>query len=287
MLAIYKKEMRAYFTHMMGYIFLAFMLLIMGIWFVQANIRGANTNFHAVLTNTTMFFFMLIPVITMRMFTEEIRQKTDALLFTSPLSIFSIVMGKFLAAFSLFMVATLITIIMPLMINQYGELPVSQIVGTYIGFVLVGAACIAVGVFISVLTDNQIIAAVSTFGAIFVMFLMNQVAASMPTSTFASFMFVAAIIIIFVAIWYNATRNIWATIVVAALSLLVAGGLYFFNNLIFDGIIIRVLLWFSIFARFGNFSVGILNINDLVYYLSFSTLFVYLTVNVIEKRRWR
>ena len=287
MLAIYKKEMRGYFTHMMGYIFLAFMLLIMAIWFVVSNVRGASPNFQAVLTNTTIFFFVLIPVLTMRMFTEEIRQKTDVVLFTSPLSIAGIVVGKFLAAFSLFLVATGVTVIMPVMLSQYGELPVSQIAGTYIGFILVGAACIAVGVFISVLTDNQIIAAVATFGAIIVMFLMNMVASSMPTSTFASLMFVGIMVLMFVGVWYNATRNIVATSVFAIVALAVALGLYFFNNLIFEGIIVRVLLWFSIFARFENFSRGIIHISDIVYYLSFSALFVYLTVNVIEKRRWR
>ncbi|MCL2286649.1 MAG: ABC transporter permease [Firmicutes bacterium] len=287
MLAIYRKEMRAYFTHMMGYVFLAFMLLVIGIGFALANVLSMSANFHRALESATMFFFILIPVLTMRLFSEEARQKTDQLIFTSPLSIVSIVVGKFFAAFSLFLLAMGITVIMPVMISRFGEVPVSHVAGTYIGFALIGAACIAVGVFISVLTDNQIIAAVMTIAAIFVMFIINAVAAMMPTTTFASFMFVLLVIAAVVAIWYNATRKIIATVIVAVIALAFAGGLYMFNNLIFDGIIVRVLLWFSLFGRFENFSRGILNINDIVYYISFSALFVYLTVNVIEKRRWR
>ena len=287
MIAIYKKEMRAYLTHMMGYVFLAFMLLVVGIGFTLGNVFGMNANFQAALQSATMFFFILIPVLTMRLFSEETRQKTDQLIFTSPLSVLSIVLGKFFAAFSLFLLAMAITIVMPIMLSRFGEVPVSHVAGTYIGFALIGAACIAVGVFISVLTDNQIIAAVVTIGAVFVMFIMSTVAAIMPTTTLASFIFVLLVIAAVVAIWYNATRKIIATIIVALVALAIAVGLYMWSNLIFDGIIVRVLLWFSIFERFGSFSRGILNISDMVYYVSFCALFLYLTVNVIEKRRWR
>jgi len=288
MIAIYKKELRAYFTHMMGYIFLAFMLLVIGIGFALSNVWSLSANFHLALQSATMFFFIIIPVLTMRLFSEEARQKTDQLIFTSPLSIPSIVLGKFFAAFTLFTFALVITLVLPIMLSRFAEeLPLEQIAGSYIGFALIGAACIAVGVFISVLTDNQIIAAVITIGAIFLMFIMTTLASIMPTSPWASLVFVALVIVAAVGVWYNATRNIAATVIAAAVALAVAGGLWFFNNLIFDGILVRVLLWFSIFGRFNNFARGILNINDVVYYISFAALFVYLTVNVIEKRRWR
>ena len=287
MTAIYKKEMRAYLTHMMGYVFLAFMVFFIGFGFSFSNVRGMNSNFSMALEGATIYFFILIPVLTMRLFSEETRQKTDQLIFTSPLSVLSIVLGKFFAAFSLFLLAMGITVVMPAMLSHFGELPLSQIVGTYIGFALIGAACIAVGVFVSVLTDNQIIAAVITIGVVFVMFIMNTVAALMPTTTLASFVFVLLIIAAVVIVWYNATRKVLASVILAVVAIAAVIGLYMFNNLIFDGIIVRVLLWFSIVVRFGNFSRGILNISDLIYYLSFIALFLYLTVNVIEKRRWR
>ena len=287
MTAIYKKEMRTFFTQMTGYVFIGFLLLLVGIWFVFLNLMTFSANFHVVLGNVTIFFFILIPTLTMRIFSEEAKQKTDQLLFTSPLNAAQIVVGKFLAAITLFLLGVFISVLLPLMIRGSAELPVNQILGAYIGFVLLGIACIAVGIFISVLTENQIIAAVATMGAIFVLFLIDMIALSLPTSTFASLMFVVFVIAAATAIWYNSIKNIAASVIFGICACLVAGGLYLYDNHIYDGVIVRVLLWFSIFARFNTFGHGILHISDVVYYISFSLLFVYLTVNVIEKRRWR
>ena len=287
MRAIYKKEMRTYFTQMSGYVFLSFLVMFVAVWYILGNLMDLDSNFHLTLTNVIIFFFVLLPVITTRLFSEEIRQKTDQLIFTSPLTVPGIVVGKFLAALTLFLIATALTLVMPFMIRNHGNLPVSQIAGTYIGFVLLGASCIAIGVFISCLSESQIIVAIGTMAAIFVMFLMDAIAMAMPTSAFSSFMFVAFIIAAFTAIWYNATKNKIATGIMGAAAIAFALGLYFYNNLIYDGVIIRVLHWFSLFSRFHNFTRGILNLADVVYYVSFSVLLVYLTINVIEKRRWR
>jgi len=288
MIPIYKKEIRTYFTQMMGYLFLAFMTILIGLFFTLINLMFRDANFQIVLSSTSLFFLFLIPILTMRLFSEEARHKTDQLLFTSPLSIAQIVLGKFFAALTLFLIAVAITALFPIMLSRFAEsMPASRIIGTYIGWVLVGVSCISVGVFISVLTDNQIIAAVGTFAALFLMFLMDAFAMSMPTSAFASLAFVGLIIVGVAAIWFNSTRNVISSVVVAILGLAVAIGLYFFNNLIFDGIIVRSLRWFSVYARFDRFTSGILNINDIVYYVSFCVLFIYLSINVIEKRRWR
>ena len=288
MISIYKKEMRTYFSNMMGYMFLAFMTMLIGLFFTLISLWSRNANFQNVLNNTTLFFLFLIPILTMRLFSEETRNKTDLLLFTSPLSVRQIVLGKFFAAFSVFMLATAITFIFPLMISRFAEgMPVSRIVGTYIGWVLIGVCCIAVGVFISVLTENQIIAAAGTFAAIFAMFLMEAFSMSMPTTTLASLVFVGIIIVGVAGIWFNSTRNVISSIVVGLIGIAVAVGLYIYNNLIFDGIIVRTLNWFSIYARYDAFGAGIVNLSDIVYYVAFIALFIYLSINVIQKRRWR
>jgi len=288
MIPIYKKEMRTYFTQMMGYIFLAFMLILIGLFFTIMNLMARSAAFQMVLSSTTIFFLFLVPILTMRLFSEEARHKTDQLLYTSPLSVSQIVIGKFLAATSLFLILSVVTMLFPLMLSRFAEsMPVSRIVGTYIGWILVGICCIAVGVFISVLTDNQIVAAAGTFAALFMMFLMEAFAMSMPTSAFASLMFVGFIVLAVAGIWFNSTRNVLSSVIVAGIGIAVAVGLYFFNNLIYDGIIVRVLRWLSVYARFDSFAAGIVNLNDIVYYVSFCVLFIYLSINVIEKRRWR
>ena len=288
MIPIYKKEMRTYFTQMMGYLFLAFLLLLIGMFFILANVRNRDAGFHHVLVGTSTFLLFLVPILTMRLFSEEARNKTDQLLFTSPLSVTQIVLGKFFAAFTLFMIAVAIAAIFPLLLGRFAEsMPTSRIVGAFIGWILLGICCIAVGVFISVITNSQIVAAVGTFAALFIMFLMDAFAIVMPTTTLASLIFVGIIILAVAGIWYNSTRNVISSGIVACVGVIIAVVLYLINSLIYDGIIVRVLNWFSIYARFDSFASGILHLSDIVYYLSFCALFVYLSINVIEKRRWR
>jgi ABC-2 type transport system permease protein len=291
MTAIYKKELRAYFTQMVGYAFLAFMLFLIGMNFSFGNIYSGNGRFGDTLAaaSGSFMFFILVPILTMRLFSEETRHKTDQLLYTSPLSVMQIVLGKFLAAFSLFLIGTGITVLFPLILTRYATagIPTNQIAGSYMGFILIGACCVAVGMFISVLTDNQIIAAVATFAAIYVMFVIDVLAITMPVTAGASLLFVAGIILAVAGIWYYSTRNWLSSFILAVIGIAVAVGLYFYNNLIYDAIIVRVMLWFSLFTRFHALSVGVLNLSTIVYYLSFAALFVYLTMNVIEKRRWR
>jgi ABC-2 type transport system permease protein len=287
MTAIFKKEMRNYFTQMIGYLFLAFFLLITGIYFTMICVYSQSPAFYQVLSGITNFFFILIPALTMRLFSEETRHKTDQLLFTSPLSVGQIVVGKFLSALCLFAITIVVSFIFPLMIAPYGVLPMSQIVGAYLGYFLLGMSIISVGLFISVLTNNQIIAAVGTFAAVFAMYIMDSISSVMPTDTLSSMVFVAALIIAAAGVFYSSTKNILASLVVGGVGVVIAAVLYLINPLAYDGIIVKVLQWLSVYVRFGEIASGILNLADIVYYLAFTVLFIYLTVNVIEKRRWR
>ena len=287
MLPIYRKEMRMYFTQMIGYIFLTFLILLTGLFFSFVNVFSSNPNYYQVLSNTTIFFLILVPTLTMRLFAEEARHKTDQLLFTSPLTVRQIVIGKFLAALTLFLIGMGVTVLFPLILSFYGTIPVAQIAGAYLGYILLGVSYIAVGLFISVLTDNQIIAAVATFAALFVLNIMDALAQIMPSTTTASLIFVALLVLAAAAVLYSSTKNALAAGIVGILGAGGVAGLYLFNNLIFDGIIVKSLKWLSVYTRFINLMNGILNVSDIVYYVSFITLFIYMTVNVIEKRRWR
>ena len=287
MIPIYKKEMRTYFTHVSGYIFLTLFLLLVALFFVTTNVFTRNPAFHMTISQSTLLLFIMIPTLTMRLFSEEAKNKTDQLLYTSPITILNIVAGKFFAAFSLFFIAISATVLFPLLINRYGSLPVTQIIGTYIGFILLGACCIAVGVFISALTDNQIVAAVGAFAANFLLFVMETIALIMPTTTFASLLFVALIIVGVAGILYYSTKSILVSAIAGSIGVIIAIGLYFYNNLIYDGVIVRVLFWISLFSRFHTFSFGVLNLSDVIFYISFCALFIFMTINILEKRRWR
>ncbi len=287
MSAVFKKEIRTYFTTMSGYVFLGFFVLINAYFFSRFNVGEGSPDYSGTLTYTFSMFLILIPVLTMRLFAEEVRQKTDQLLYTSPISIWKIVFGKFFAATSLFLFGTVIIVLFPIILNYYGDVNFIQTFGCFLGYFLLGASLIAVGLFISVLTDNQIIAAVGTFAAVFFILMMDSVIMSMPVDTLSSTVFTVLVISLISFILYNSTKNIVISGAFFGVCLVAVSVLYFLDDLIFEGIIVRVLNWFSVLNHFESFYMGIFKLSDVVYYISFIYIFLYITINTIEKRRWR
>ncbi len=165
MLAIYKREMQAYFTAPLVYVYMGAYLLITGLFFSLNNLLGMSSD-------TTYFFgdiqfitIILLPVLTMRLFTDERRNKTDQLLITSPLSIWDIVLGKFFAACTVFLLSLVVTFTYIIIIGVYGIVTLPNVAANYLGLFLLGAGVISVGVLISAMTESQIIACVATVGA--------------------------------------------------------------------------------------------------------------------------
>lgn len=285
--AILKKELRTYFNTMTGYVFLGFFLLITGFYFSISCVFSGSSSFIDVLSSTLIPLLVLIPVLTMRLFSEEARQKTDQLLFTSPVSISQIVFGKFFAAAALFFCGIGITSLYAIILAQFGEVSFAETLTGIVGYFLMGCCFISVGLFISVLTDNQIISAVGTFAAMFFIFMLDSIASLMPVTTSANIKFILILILIVAFLIYNSTKNVYVGMIFAVLGCGAVGAVYFINHLLFDGVITKVLDWFSVLSRFESFNMGIFNISDIVYYITFSAAFLYLSINAIEKRRWR
>lgn len=286
MLSIFKKELRTYFNTITGYGFLGFFVLITGYFFVSQNIVSANANYNETLAGSMIMFLILVPVITMRLFAEEARQKTDQLLFSSPIKITDIVGGKFLAAVVLFLVGLVITLIFPIILSRFSEIDWGMTLIGLLGYFMMGACLISVGLFISVLTDNQIVAAAATFAVVFLLLMMDNISSSAPISVAASLIFVIILILAIAFILYNSTKNISVAGIFVLLGFVITGGLYLFKPNLFDGVIVSTLGWFSVLNRFENFYMGVISISDVVYYITFSLAFLYITVSVIEKRRW-
>lgn len=286
MTAILKKELRTYFTTLTGYIFLTFFVFISGFYYSFFNILNAYPNYNETLTFSISMFLILIPIITMRLFAEESKQKTDQLLMTSPVSIPKIVLGKFFAAVLLFLTGVLITCIFPIILSFLGEIPVKQIFGSIFGYILIGMSLISIGIFISSLTDNQIIAAIGTFASIFLCFMMENISFNAPTDTTTSIIFMLCIFAVISFILYNNTKNIIISIVSIILGIIIITAIYIKNKFLFDGIISKSLNIFAILSRCNNFFIGILDISDIIYLITFTTVFLLLTINSIEKKRW-
>lgn len=286
MLAMFKKEMRTYFTSMTGYIFLVFFTLITGIFYSQYCVLIANGEFTIVLSQITLIFLLLVPIITMRLLSEEARQKTDQLLFTSPVKITSIILGKYLSALTLLLIAILIIALFPLMLVPFGAVSFAETFGAFVAFFLIGACFIAVGLFVSSLTDNQIVAAVASFGALLAMYLMDSIVQGLPSSRVASVIFAIVLVGALAFFAYNNIKSLYVSIATLALGIAVIVGVYILIPTAFDGLMVNVFGWFSIMKRFNNFYLGIFDVGSIVYYISFAAIFVYLTMQAVEKRRW-
>ncbi|HOA80039.1 MAG TPA: ABC transporter permease [Defluviitaleaceae bacterium] len=286
MLAIINKELRSYFASATGYIFMSFFLLISGIFFSITNLLGQNPLYNNVLSSITFIFLFVVPMLTMRLISEETRQKTDQLLLTSPLKVSDIVLGKYFAALLLFLLTLLITVLYPIILSFYGNVAVGEVLGGYIGFFLLGAAFISVGLFISSLTENQVISAVVTVITLLVLWIMDGIIMGLPTDRKSSIVVVGILVIAIAALLYYSTKNIYISagaIIIGAIAMVL---LYVSNPAIYDGIILKLFQWFSLMERYQSFSFGIFDISSVVYFITFSFAFIFLTIQTIEKRRW-
>ena len=167
MCAIYKKELRAYLTSMTGYIFMAVLLAVTSLYYVANCLVGGYPVFGAILSSVYFVLLIIVPVLTMRSMAEEKRQKTDHLLMTAPVSLWKIVLGKYLAMVTVFLIPMAILCLYPLILLRFGSVSLPMAYTAILGYTLFGAACLAIGLFLSAVTESQVIAAVLTFGVLF------------------------------------------------------------------------------------------------------------------------
>lgn len=286
MLAIYKKELRSYFTSMIGYVFIALFLAIIGIFFYNNNLLTRSANFEHTIANVSFIFVLLVPLLTMRIMAEENKQKTDQLLLTSPVSATDIVMGKFLAVFTiLFMVIAIISTY-PLIMTRYGQVPFASSYASIVGFLLLGASYLAMGLFLSSLTESQVVAAVITFIVFFFTLFMDGLASSISTTNKTAFIFFTALILILCFILWIMMHNLTVSFGVGIIGEVILTYIYMNKPTLLDGAVVKMFGWLSATARFNNFYMGIFNLADIIYYLSITFIFLFLSTQVIKKKRW-
>lgn len=286
MTAIFKKEFKGYLTSMIGYVFIFFILLLEGIYFTAYNIQQSYPVFGITLNAITFIFLLLVPVLTMKVVAEERKQKTDQLLLTAPVSVGKIIMGKYLALLAVFLIPVAIICTYPLILGKYGTISYPMAYTAILGFILLGAAQIAVGVFLSSVTENPVIAAVMTFIVLFVCYMITGIATLIPEtsgSSLAIYMLLTAALAMLI---YHMIKNLWIAGgigIVGEAALLIT---YFVKPTLFESGIQKFLGIFDITSHFDNFTNGILDLNGVVYFLSVIIVFVFLSIQTITKRRW-
>ncbi len=175
MLAIFKKEFRSLFNNVIGYIFVGVILAFFGLYFFAYNLVNGYPSIAYALSGITFIFLIAVPILTMRVFADERKSKTDQLILTSPVSVGQIVFGKFLALVAVFTIDVAIMCLTPLILSRFGQVPMKETYITLLGFWIYGVACLAIGEFVSSLTDNIIISAVLTFVFLFIGYMMSSI----------------------------------------------------------------------------------------------------------------
>ena len=286
MRAIYKKELKGYFTSFLGYLFLAFLLFFVGIYQYLYNFVHEYANFVYAVNAVATFFVLLVPILTMRVLAEERRQKTDQLIYTAPVSITKIILGKYLALVSVFAVGILVICIYPLILKNYGNTNLHIAYSTILAFFLLGCTYLAIGMFISALTESQVFAAVMTFLVILLTWLIDLVIEMLPTDYQTAYFVLLGCAALIAVLLYVLMKN-----VIFSVFTFLAGGasltvILFAKPTLLDGSLERVFGWLSLLERFNIFRYGIFQGSAYFYYLTLTFLFVFLTVQAIKKRRW-
>lgn len=233
MTAIYRREMSAFFTSPMAYIYFGVFCFFGGVFLTQTSLTANTTSLSMVFTNMFVIIIFLIPILTMKLFSEEKKQRTDQGLLTAPVSLTGIVMGKYLAALTVFAMSNIIFIVYGLIFSAYSSFSWPVVFGNILGVLLVGVALISIGLFVSSLTENQLIAAIGGIVINLLLYMIDVFAQTVPNAFVGS-----------------------------------------------------LLLRFSLYKKYNSFAAGILDINSIIFFISIAVVFNFLTVKVLERRRW-
>ena len=286
MIAVLKHELRSAFNSLTVYLFSAALLCIVGVGAMIYNIQASVANFEYALNYISIILVVIIPVLTMRSFAEERKQKTDQLLYSLPLTTWQIVGGKYLSLVAMFFLPMAIIAVYPLVFAQYGEVYLPSAYGSIFAFFVMGAALIAVGMFISSLTDNQGFAA----GIAIVLFLFNYFSVSLAEQISSTSLGSAVALCILAAlvgvIVKVLTKNNAIAFSVGTGLIVIVLGCYYFLGDSFEGLLPKLMQKLSLFDRFTTFVNGVFDLTALVFYASVIALGLFLTAQSLEKRRY-
>ena len=287
MLAIYKREFKSYFQSMIGCVFVAFLVTFTGIYFTAYNLNAGYPYFSYTLSGSLIVFIVGIPLITMRSFAEERKNKTDQLLLTAPVSLTKIVLGKYLAMISVVAIPNLIFCLFPLLIKMNGT---AYLKTDYISigvFFLLGCVYVAIGMFMSALTESQMIAFITTFGLLLVLYLWNGIIGFLPSSAIGSLIGLIIILTIIVAYVYHMTENWMLSAVLEVIGIVASVVTYIVKSSLFENLLTKILGKLALADVFTDITNNhIVDITGIVLYLSVIAIFIVLTIQAIQKRRW-
>ena len=286
MIAVLKHELRNYFHSFTAYVFGAFLLAIVGIGAMLYNLQAAVSNFEYVLSFGTIIFVVIVPILTMRVIAEERKQKTDQLLYSLPISTVKVILGKYLALLVIYLIPLAIISIYPLIFAQFGDVYLPTSYGSLVALFIMGAALVALGVFISSLTDNQGLAAGIGIAVILFNYYSVSLSEYVSSTAFGSAIALSVLALLLGVIIRYLTRNEQLASGISLILLAVITATYFLNPTAFEGLLPNIMRQLSLFDRFNTFVSGVFDLTAIFYYVSVIVFFLFLSVQSLEKRRY-
>lgn len=286
MIAVFRRELNGYFKSVTGYLLAALLLIFAGIYCMAYNLSGYYANFEYVLDAMSFIFLIAVPIISMRTLAEEKHSKTDQLLYSLPFSMSSVVIGKYLAMLVVLALPIGIMALYPMVLTQFGSVSFPTAYATLVAFFLMGSCLLSVGLFISAVTESQIASAVITLVAMLLLYFMNGLASFVSNESISSLIALGILVILFSVLLYVMAKNVLISIVTAVIGI---GALMFWyqaDSAAFSGLFGNMMNSISIFDRFAAFVEGVFDLTSIVYWISISCVFVFLSVQAMEKRRW-
>lgn len=287
MLAIYKRELKSYFHSMTGCVFIAFLVMFTGIYFMAYNLNAGYPYFSYTLSGSLIVFLVGIPLLTMRSFSEERKTKTDQLLLTASVSLTKVVLGKYFAMVTVLAVPNVIFCLFPLLIKLQGTAYLLVDYSSIAVFFLLGCVYLAIGMFMSSLTESQIIAFISTFGILLLLYLWDGILSFLPSSALSGMIGILLILTLIVVYIYHMTKNWMLAAGIEAVGIAAALIVYFVKSSLYENLLTKLLGRLALADVFMNISSSnIVDVSGLLLYVSILIIFVFLTIQTIQKRCW-
>ncbi len=287
MIAVYKRELRAYMNNVYGWLFMSILLLFVSIMMLRYNLLFMQPNIEYALLDGQYVLLLMVPILCMRSMAEDKRNRTDMFYLSLPIKTSAVVVGKYLSLLTVFAIPCLVICLYPLLLGVFGTVNYATAYVGVLFFFLAGAAVIAVCQFLSALTDNLVVAAVLGVGVTALLFFLPVLAEVIPNTAIASFIGIVILAVLAAGIAFLVTRNLSVTAITGAVLVVPTSVCYILMREKFEGLLPSFLGWISPFLHFQDVAVlGIFSVASLVVLLSYPLFFVFLTVQTADKKRW-
>ena len=284
--AIFKREFKSYFTNLIGAIYAAVFLTVVGLYTSVYIFDYAYPNFEYVIGSILFMLIILVPILTMRTVAEDRKLKTDQLLMSLPLTSTKIVLGKYFALLCFYLIPCAIICLYPLIIAAFGEIFWGTTYSTLMAFMLLSAALLAIGMFISSLTENQIVAAIISVLVVLFTYLGTSIADIIPSDPTISYICFVVLALLVSTLIYFMMKNILVPVIVSFVAIAGLTIVFFLDNTLLAGTFPAMMNWFSLFGKIDYFIYGIFDIPSIIYYISVTALFIFLTIQSVDKKSW-